>query len=60
MIAKNITELIGNTPMVELGKISSSNGVATPIIAKVEAFNPAGSAKDRVAMAMIEDAERKG
>lgn len=60
MIAKNITELIGNTPMVELGKISATNGVATPIIAKVEAFNPAGSAKDRVAMAMIEDAERKG
>lgn len=60
MIAKNITELIGNTPMVELGKISAANGVATPIMAKVEAFNPAGSAKDRVAMAMIEDAERKG
>ncbi|MBO5823499.1 MAG: cysteine synthase family protein, partial [Prevotella sp.] len=60
MIANNITELIGNTPMVELGKISSSNGVVTPIIAKVEAFNPAGSAKDRVGKEMLEAALADG
>lgn len=60
MIAKNITELIGNTPILELSKISADNGLETPVMAKAEAFNPAGSSKDRVAIAMIEDAERKG
>jgi len=59
-IAKQLTELIGHTPLVELNKYSQANGLATPIIAKVEFFNPGGSVKDRIALAMIEDAERKG
>ncbi|MBR4602386.1 MAG: cysteine synthase family protein, partial [Prevotella sp.] len=59
-IAKKLTELIGNTPLLELGKFSESKGLSTPIIAKVEFFNPGGSVKDRIAFAMIEDAEKKG
>ena len=60
MIHKNITDLIGHTPLVELSKFSALQGLDTPIIAKVEFFNPGGSVKDRVGLAMIEDAERKG
>ena len=59
-IAKKLTELIGNTPLLELNKFSTSKGLSTPIIAKVEFFNPGGSVKDRIALAMIEDAEAKG
>lgn len=59
-IAKQITDLIGHTPLVELRKYSQSQGLDTPLIAKVEAFNPGGSSKDRIALAMIEDAEQKG
>lgn len=59
-IAKQITELIGRTPLVELAKVSKQNGLDTPIIAKVEFFNPGGSVKDRIAFVMIEDAEKKG
>ncbi|MFA6728544.1 MAG: cysteine synthase A [Prevotella sp.] len=59
-IAKNITELIGHTPLIELTKYSAFKGLKKPIIAKVESFNPGGSAKDRIALAMIEDAEKKG
>ena len=59
-IAKKLTELIGNTPLVELSTFSSKKGIETPLIAKVEFFNPAGSVKDRIAFAMIEDAEKKG
>ena len=59
-IAKKLTELIGNTPLVELSTFSSKKGIETPLIAKVEFFNPAGSVKDRIALAMIEDAEKKG
>ena len=59
-IARRLTELIGNTPLLELDKFSKSQGIEVPIIAKVEFFNPGGSVKDRVALAMIEDAERKG
>ena len=59
-IAKQLTELIGNTPLVELNKYSENKGLATPVIAKVEFFNPGGSVKDRIALAMIEDAEAKG
>lgn len=58
-IAKKLTELIGNTPLLELEKYSKSKNVDT-IIAKVEYFNPGGSVKDRIALAMIEDAEEKG
>jgi cysteine synthase A len=59
-IAKQLTELIGNTPLLELSKFSASKGIDTNIIAKVEYFNPGGSVKDRIALAMIEDAEKKG
>ena len=59
-IAKQLTELIGNTPLLELTKFSEAKGIETPIIAKVEFFNPGGSVKDRIALAMIEDAEQKG
>ena len=59
-IYKQITELIGHTPLVELNKYSKSRGVETPVIAKVEYFNPGGSVKDRVAWAMIEEAEKAG
>ena len=60
MIASKLTELIGHTPLLELGKYSRLHGVGTPIIAKIESFNPGGSVKDRIALAMIEDAEAKG
>lgn len=59
-IAKQLTELIGNTPLLELGRYSQLNGLETPIVAKVEFFNPGGSAKDRIAVAMVDDAEQKG
>ena len=59
-IAKQLTELIGNTPLLELNKFSKAKGVETPVIAKVEFFNPGGSVKDRIALAMIEDAEQRG
>lgn len=59
-IAKQLTDLIGNTPLLELTKFSESKGIQTPIIAKVEYFNPGGSVKDRIALAMIEDAEKRG
>ena len=59
-IAKKLTEQIGNTPLLELNKFSSLKGLEQPIIAKIESFNPGGSVKDRVALAMIEDAEDKG
>jgi len=60
MIYKNITELIGRTPMVELSNFSRDRGIEAPILAKLEAFNPAGSVKDRVGAAMIEEAQRCG
>ncbi len=60
MIAKKLTELIGNTPLLQLNEYSKAKGLKTPIIAKVEFFNPGGSVKDRVALSMIEDAEERG
>ena len=59
-IAKQLTELIGNTPLLELNKYSQAKGLETPIVAKVEFFNPGGSVKDRIALAMIENAEKNG
>jgi len=59
-IAKQLTELIGNTPLLELNKFSQEKGLQTPVVAKVEYFNPGGSVKDRIALAMIEDAEKRG
>lgn len=60
MIAKNLTELIGNTPLLELNEYVKSKGLKTSIIAKLEYFNPLGSVKDRIAYAMIKDAEDCG
>ncbi|MDD6978079.1 MAG: cysteine synthase A [Prevotellaceae bacterium] len=60
MTAQNLLELVGNTPLVQLGKLSKAHGLATAVTVKVEYFNPAGSVKDRIALAMIEDAEQKG
>lgn len=59
-IAKKLTELIGNTPLLELNSYSKNKGLETPLIAKIEYFNPGGSVKDRIALAMVEDAENKG
>jgi len=59
-IYKQITDLIGHTPLVELNKYSAQRGLQTPVLAKVEFFNPGGSVKDRIALAMIETAERDG
>ena len=59
-IADKLTDLIGNTPLLRLNKFSHNKGLSTPVIAKVEYFNPGGSVKDRIALAMIEDAEAKG
>jgi len=59
-IKKNLTELIGNTPLLEIGKYSKEHGLDTGLVVKVEYFNPGGSVKDRIAAAMIEDAEEKG
>jgi cysteine synthase A len=60
MIHENILSTIGNTPLVRLSKIKQKYGVVADIVAKLEFFNPLGSVKDRIALSMIEDAERKG
>lgn len=59
-IAKNLTELIGRTPLMELSGYSQKHALKQNLIAKLEAFNPAGSVKDRVALSMIEEAEAGG
>ena len=59
-IAKQLTELVGNTPLLELTNFKVKRDLQATVIAKLEYFNPAGSVKDRVALAMIEDAEAKG
>lgn len=59
-IAKNLTELIGGTPLMKLAGYSRKYGLQQDIVAKLESFNPAGSVKDRVGLAMIEDAEARG
>ncbi|GAE86768.1 cysteine synthase [Acetivibrio straminisolvens JCM 21531] len=59
-IAKNLTELIGNTPLLELSNYNRENGLEAKVIAKLESFNPASSVKDRIGYAMIKDAEEKG
>ena len=60
-IKKNASELIGKTPLVEVGNYSKREGVTdAKILVKLEYFNPAGSVKDRIALAMIEEAEQTG
>ena len=59
-IYQNLTELIGNTPLLKLQHLSQTHKAKANIIAKLEFFNPGGSVKDRIALAMIEDAEQKG
>lgn len=59
-IVSNLTELIGNTPLMELSNYNRSNGLNARLIAKLEYFNPAGSVKDRIGYSMIKDAEEKG
>ncbi len=59
-IAKSVTDLIGGTPMIELQNFQKYQGVSAHILAKLECFNPAGSAKDRIAKRMIECAEKQG
>jgi cysteine synthase A len=59
-IAKRLTDLIGNTPLLELSNISKANKSSATLIAKLEYFNPASSVKDRIGFAMIEEAEKQG
>ncbi|MDR3122306.1 MAG: pyridoxal-phosphate dependent enzyme [Treponema sp.] len=59
-IAKKLTDLIGNTPLLELGRFSAFHKLRAPLVAKLEHFNPGGSVKDRIAFAMIRDSEERG
>lgn len=59
-VAKSLTDLVGNTPLLEFSNFNASKGIKARLIGKLEYFNPAGSVKDRIALAMIEDAETKG
>ena len=59
-IAKKLTDLIGNTPLLELQRYNRKHELDARVIGKLEYFNPGGSVKDRVAVSMIDDAERKG
>ncbi|EFV01792.1 cysteine synthase A [Pseudoramibacter alactolyticus ATCC 23263] len=59
-IYKSFTELVGKTPLLELTRVEAAEGTGARVLAKLEYFNPAGSVKDRIAKAMIEDAEAKG
>lgn len=59
-IKKQLTELVGNTPLLELARLSKKHGSKAQVVAKLEYFNPGGSVKDRIALAMIEDAEERG
>lgn len=59
-VAKRLTDLVGNTPLLELSNYNAAEGLQARMVAKVEYFNPAGSVKDRIALAMIEDAEAQG
>ena len=59
-VHKNITELIGNTPLIELNRMVADRNLNARVLVKVEAFNPGGSAKDRIALAMIDAAEKAG
>ena len=60
MIARNLIDLVGRTPLMELAAYSRLHGLTCPLVAKLEMFNPSGSVKARTALAMIEDAETRG
>jgi cystathionine beta-synthase len=60
MVMNSITQQIGNTPLVRLNKLPQSLGIDAAVYAKLEYFNAGGSVKDRIALRMIEEAERKG
>ena len=59
-IAKDISQIIGNTPLLELSRLSKKMGLPCALIGKAEGMNPAGSIKDRTALSMLDDAERRG
>ena len=59
-IAENLAQLVGNTPLMELGNYSRAQGLPRPLVAKLESFNPLSSAKDRVGLALLRDAQRRG
>jgi len=59
-IAKSLTDLVGNTPLLELSNYSSKRNLQATVVAKLESFNPVGCVKERIALAMVEDAEAKG
>ena len=59
-IAEKLTDLVGNTPLLRLNRLEASEGIKAEIIAKLESFNPQGSVKDRIALSMVEDAEKRG
>ena len=59
-IAKQLTELVGNTPLLELSAFNASKGLEAAVVAKLESFNPVGCVKERIALAMVEDGEAKG
>ena len=59
-IARKLTDLVGNTPLLELSNYNKSKNLKARLVVKLEYFNPAGSVKDRIARAMIEDAENTG
>jgi cysteine synthase A len=59
-IAKRLTDLVGNTPLLELTNYNQTEGLGARVIAKLESFNPQSSVKDRIGYALIKDAEDKG
>ncbi len=59
-IAENLTQLVGNTPLLKLSNFEKAEGAAAHLVVKLESYNPLGSVKDRIALAMVEDAEQKG
>lgn len=59
-IAEKLTDLVGNTPLLRLNRLEASEGAKAEVIAKLESFNPQGSVKDRIALSMVEDAEKRG
>ena len=59
-VYRSVEQLIGHTPLVELGRVMKKEGLSARLLAKLEIRNPAGSVKDRVAKAMLDDAEEKG